>query len=115
MGEFAGLLHPIRFLITVKMRKWYYGLAVFLTNRIGDLPKLHVVTDMVFKLSARLKRNGIYHEMIVNVIRVKMGGNDYLIICSPHPFCCFYTDTMCFGGSDFICYKALIPVISNVS
>lgn len=65
------------------MRKGYYGLSVFLADRIGDLPKLHVVTDMIFKLSARLKRNGIYHEMIVNVIRVKMGGNNYFVIC-PH-------------------------------
>ena len=70
MGELTGLVYPIRFLIAVKMRKRYYGLSVLLANCIGDLPKLHVVTDMVFKLPARLKRNGIYHEMIVNVIRI---------------------------------------------
>ena len=83
MSELAGVAYPIRFFIAVKMRKGYYGLSVFLADRIGDLPKLRVVTDMIFKLSARLKRNGIYHEMIVNVIRVKMGGNNYFVICPP--------------------------------
>lgn len=83
MSELAGVAYPIRFFIAVKMRKGYYGLSVFLADRIGDLPKLNVVTDMIFKLSARLKRNGIYHEMIVNVIRVKMGGNNYFVICPP--------------------------------
>jgi hypothetical protein len=97
------------------MRKGYYGLSVFLADRIGDLPKLHVVTDMVFKLSARLKRNGIYHEMIVNIIRIKMGGNDYLIVFAPHTLCRFHTDTMCFGGSDFVYYKTLITVIGYVA
>ena len=107
MSELAGDAYPIRFFIAVKMRKGYYGLSVFLADRIGDLPKLHVVTDMIFKLSARLKRNGIYHEMIVNVIRVKMGGNNYFVICPPHPLCRFHTDTVHFGGSDLIQFLSL--------
>ena len=44
-----------------------------------------------------------------------MGGNNYLVICSPHPFCGFNTDTVCFSGSDFICHKTLIPVIGYVA
>ena len=56
MSELAGVAYPIRFFIAVKMRKGYYGLSVFLADRIGDLPKLHVVTDMIFKLSAQNRR-----------------------------------------------------------
>ena len=53
--------------------------------------------------------------MIVDIIGIEMGGNDYLVVCAPHSFCRFYTDTVRFSGSDFICYKTLIPVISNIA
>ena len=115
MGKLAGLLYPIRFLISIKMRKRYYGLSVFLTDCIGDPPKLHVVTDMVFKLPARLKRYRVHHKMIVYIVGIEMGGNNYLVVCSPHSFCSFYTDTMRFSGCNFICRKTLIPVIGNIA
>ena len=115
MSELTGLVYPIRFLITVKMRKRYYRLSVFLANCIGDLPKLHVITDMVFKLSARLKRNGIYHEMIVNVIRIKMGSNDNFISIAPHSTGSFQSYFVCFFGCNFSRHKTLIPVIGNIA
>ena len=73
-----------------------------------------MVGDMVFKLPARSERYRIYHNMIVNIIRVQVGGNDYLIILAPHPPCRFQSNLMRFFGSNLAADKTLITVIGNI-
>ena len=53
--------------------------------------------------------------MIVQMIFVKMGGNDNLILLSPHFLCQLQTDFMCLFGCDFAGFKTLITVPSDIS
>lgn len=69
---------------------------------------------MVFKLTTGAKRYRINHNMIVKIICVQMGGDDYLVILAPHTPCSFQSDLMCFFRRNLATYKTLITVIGNI-
>ena len=52
--------------------------------------------------------------MVVDVIGIEMGSNNYLVIITPHPFCRFQPDFVRFFWRDFAGYKTLIPVIGDI-
>lgn len=49
---------------------------MFQTYGVGDFPQTVMVGDMVFKLPARLKGYGVYNKMVMDIICIKMCGNN---------------------------------------
>ena len=106
---------PIIFLsIACEFTRRQYAFSSLQANCVGNLSQLVMVGNMVFKLPPGTKRYRIYHNMIVKIICVQVGGNDYLIILAPHTPCSFQSDLMRFFGGDFPTTKALVSVIGNI-
>ena len=88
---------------------------MFQTYGVGDFPQAVVVGDMVFKFPARLKGDGIYNKMIMDIICVKVCGNNNFILVSPHPPCGFQPDFVRFFGRGFAGLEALVAVVRYIS
>ena len=74
-----------------------------------------MVGNMVFKLSAGLKGYGINNKMVMDIICIKVCGNNNFVIPVPHTPCGFYPDFMCFLRCNLTRLKALIPVIRYIA
>jgi hypothetical protein len=57
---------------------------------------------------------GIDHKMIVYVLGIEMGGNEYLVFIAPHASCCFHAYSVSFLGRDLFSIEALKPVITGI-
>ena len=69
---------------------------------------------MVFKFPARLKGDGIYNKMIMDIVCIKVCGNNNFILVSPHPPCGFHADFVRFFGRGFAGLKALVAVVRHI-
>ena len=49
----------------------------------SDISQAVVVRNMVFKLSAGAERYGVYYNVVVDIIRVQVGGDHNLVIITP--------------------------------
>ena len=53
--------------------------------------------------------------MIVQMVFIEVGGNDDLILISPHFLCGLQSDLVRLFGSDFVGLEALITVPGDIS
>ena len=74
-----------------------------------------MVGNMVFKLSAGLKGYGINNKMIMDIVCIKVSGNNNFVTLAPHTPCGFHTDFVCFLRCNLTRLKALIPVIRYIA
>ena len=88
---------------------------MFQTYRVGDFTEFMVVGDMVFKFPARLKGYGIYNKMIMDIVCIKVCGNNNFVLASPHPPCGFHADFVRFFGRGFAGLKALVAVVRHIA
>ena len=70
---------------------------------------------MVFKLSSGLEGYRIDNEVIMKTIRVQMGGDYDLVICSPHLLCGFHAYLVCFLRCDLAGFEALVSMVGNIA
>ena len=70
---------------------------------------------MVFKLPARLKGYGVYDKMIMDIVCIKVCGNNNFILVSPHPPCGFHADFVRFFWRGFTSLEALVAVVCHIA
>ena len=88
---------------------------MFQTYSVGDFTEFMVVGDMVFKFPARLKGYRVYDKMIMDIVCIKVCGNNNFILVSPHTHCCFQPDFVRFFGRGFAGLEALVAVVCHVA
>ena len=69
---------------------------------------------MVFKLPAGLKGYGVDHKMIVQGIRIQMGGDYDLVFLAPHLLCSLHANGMGLLRCDLTWLKALESMVSHI-
>ena len=116
VGHAAVLPYPIPLLLTaVEGGSFHHGLPSLPADGIRYFSQPVMIRYMVLKLSAVPEGYGIDHEVIVQGIRVQVGGNDNLIFLPPHPPGCFHADGMGLLRSHLTGLEALVAVISNIA
>ncbi len=69
---------------------------------------------MIFELSAGTEGHRVHHDVIVEIVRVQMGGDYDFIISAPHSAGSFQTDFVSLLRGDFPGAKALKAVVRHI-
>ena len=89
--------------------------AVFPADPVGYLTEFSLFCFGIVVFLSVKKGNRIEAKMIVQMVFVKVSGNDNLILIAPHFFCCLQADLVCLFGCNLIGFETLIAVPSNIS
>ena len=81
---------------------------------IRDLPQTNMVPDMVLEFLSVPEGHCVDNHVIVDGVCVQVGGDDHLILVTPHTPGCFNSNLMRLLRRDLSGLKALKPVIGHV-
>lgn len=89
--------------------------AVFQTDTVGYLTEFFLFCFGIVVFLSSKKGKRIKAEMIVQMVFIKVGSDDNLILISPYFFCGLQADLVCLFGQDLVRLETLIPVPSDIS
>ena len=85
VGQFAVLMGPIGSLLpALEIGILQNGFFPLGTDGIRNLPQAVMIGHMVFKFPSGFEGHRIHHHVVVNIVRVQMGGDHNLILIAPH-------------------------------
>ena len=89
--------------------------AVFSAYTVGYLTEFSLLCFGIVVFLSVKKGNRIKAEMVVQMVFVKVGGDDYLILIAPHFFCGLQPDLVRLFGRNLVGLETLIAVPGDIS